>query len=102
MGKFEVMAKGALPVGDTGHQARADKDQQPAAAPALAPRPMPRKYRAMFKEIAWLIATIILVICTYCWGRYVAIAAVSACVSAMGCRIIHYITMKERKSNGCC
>ena len=50
----------------------------------------------MFKEIAWLIATIILVICTYCWGLYVAIAAVSACVSAMGCRIIHYITMKER------
>ena len=72
MGKFEVMAKGALPIGDTGHQARADKDQQPTAA------------------------TIILVVCTYCWGLYVAIAAVSACVSAMGCRIIHYITMKER------
>ena len=97
MGKFEVMAN-SLPLGGAGHQPHTEKDPQPTAP---AHRPMPRKYRAMFKEIMWLIVTIILVVCTYCWGLYVAIAAVSACVSAMICRIIHYITMKERKANGC-
>lgn len=88
MGKFETQANVGLPAADT--------VRQPTKCT------MPRKYRAMFGEIAWIFITVGLVICTYYWGLYAAIGAVSACGSAMICRIIHYITMKERKNNGCC
>lgn len=55
-----------------------------------------RKLRTMAKDCLWLGATAALVYCTYLWGVYAAIAAVTGCVVAIGCRIIHYITTKER------
>ena len=55
-----------------------------------------RKFRTMAKECLWLTATAALVGCTYYWGVYAAIAAVTWCMVAIGCRIIHYITTKER------
>lgn len=54
-----------------------------------------RKFRTMAKECLWLISTAALVYCTYIWGVYAAIAAVTGCMVAIGCRIIHYITTKE-------
>lgn len=56
-----------------------------------------RKFRTMAKECLWLTATAALVGCTYYWGVYAAIAAVTGCMVAIGCRIIHYITTKESK-----
>lgn len=55
-----------------------------------------RKFRTMAKECLWLGATAALVYCTYRWGVYAAVAAIAGCVVAIGCRIIHYITTKER------
>lgn len=71
---------------DADHQRKADRSARQKA----------RKVRAMAKECLWLTATAALVGCTYCWGVYAAIAAVTGCMVAIGCRIIHYITTKER------
>lgn len=56
-----------------------------------------RKFRTTAKECLWLTATAALVYCTYLWGIYVAVAAVTGCMVALGCRIIHYITTKEKE-----
>ena len=90
MGTFDKQAKPAMTTENAVRQA-------PKAQHA-----MPRKYRAMFGEIVWILVTAGLVVATYYWGLHAAIAAISACGSAMICRIIHYITMKERKNNGYC
>ena len=54
-----------------------------------------RKFRTLAKECLWLATTAALVCCTYLWGLYAVIAAVTGCMVAIGCRIIHYITTKE-------
>lgn len=56
-----------------------------------------RKFRTMAKECLWLTATAALVGCTYYWGVYAAIAAVTGCVVAISCRMIHFITTEKEK-----
>lgn len=78
----------------------ADQQTQAAEKQRMADRlalKKARKFRTMAKECLWLTATAALVGCTYLWGIYAAIAAVTGCMVAIGCRIIHYITTKESK-----
>lgn len=53
-----------------------------------------RRFHAMINDCLYLTATAVLAVCVYIWGLYAAIAAVTGCSVAIGCRVINYIHAK--------
>ena len=64
-------------------------EESQKAARAAAKRK--RQLWYMIKDVAGLIGTAALVLATYRFGLYVAIAAITGCVVAAGCRVTGYI-----------
>ena len=75
-----------------GDEAKLSVEESQKAARAAAKKK--RKLWYMIKDVAGLIGTAALVFATYRFGLYVAIAAITGCVVAAGCRVGNWIESK--------
>ena len=71
-----------------GAKQAANEDQRKADRQAALQK---RRRCCMVKDVAGLLIAAVLVLLTYVYGLYIAIAAVTACIVAAACRIIGYV-----------